>query len=132
MLKGTRISAKQGDIAVEDLLVGDYAAVILGETPQLVVWIGSRRINCSRHPEPEKVWPVRIRKNAFGSGRPCRDLFLSPDHAVFMNDVLIPVKYLINDNSITQVPMDEVTYYHIELPQHDVLIAEGLPVESYL
>ena len=23
--------------------------------------------------------------------------------------------------------MDEITYYHVELPQHDVLLAEGLP-----
>jgi hypothetical protein len=31
-----------------------------------------------------------------------------------------------------QEPVNEVTYYHVELPQHDALIAEGLPVESYL
>jgi hypothetical protein len=30
------------------------------------------------------------------------------------------------------VPMDEVTYYHVELEHHDVLLAEGLPTESYL
>ena len=28
--------------------------------------------------------------------------------------------------------MDHVTYYHLELPQHDVVLAEGLPTESYL
>ena len=47
-------------------------------------------------------------------------------------DVLIPVKYLIDGNSVFQVPVNEVTYYHVELPQHSVLLAEGLPVESYL
>ena len=25
-----------------------------------------------------------------------------------------------------------MTYYHVELPRHDVLLAEGLPTESYL
>jgi hypothetical protein len=30
------------------------------------------------------------------------------------------------------VPRDSVTYYHVELPQHSVLLADGLPVESYL
>jgi hypothetical protein len=59
-------------------------------------------------------------------------LFLSPDHAVFANDVLIPVKHLINGTSVEQEPMDEVTYYHLELPQHDVVLAEGMPAESYL
>jgi hypothetical protein len=26
----------------------------------------------------------------------------------------------------------EVTYWHLELPQHEVILAEGLPCESYL
>jgi hypothetical protein len=63
---------------------------------------------------------------------PYRDLFLSPDHAVFFEGVLIPIKHLTNGSSIVQVPVDEVTYYHVELPEHDVLLAEGLPTESYL
>ncbi len=28
--------------------------------------------------------------------------------------------------------MDEVMYYHVEVPRHDVLLAEGLPAKSYL
>jgi hypothetical protein len=75
---------------------------------------------------------VRIAAGAFGASRPCRELWLSPDHAVYVGDVLIPVKYLINGVSIAQVPMDEVTYYHVELPRHSVLLAEGLAAESYL
>ena len=31
-----------------------------------------------------------------------------------------------------QVPVSEVAYHHIELVRHEVLFAEGLPVESYL
>ena len=42
------------------------------------------------------------------------------------------MKHLTNDSTIVQVPVDQVTYYHIELPQHDVVIAQGLPAESYL
>ena len=68
----------------------------------------------------------------FGDGLPRRDLWLSPDHAVFVDDVLIPIKRLINSTSIEQVPMDQITYYHVELEHHDVLLAEGLPAESYL
>jgi hypothetical protein len=30
------------------------------------------------------------------------------------------------------VPVERVTYYHVELPEHDVMLAEGLPAESYL
>ena len=75
---------------------------------------------------------MRISAGAFGDGRPLRDLWLSPDHAVFVDDVLIPVRHLINGTSVVQVPMNEVTYYHVELPRHDVVLAEGLPAESYL
>jgi hypothetical protein len=46
--------------------------------------------------------------------------------------VLIPIKHLINGSTIVQVPVERVTYYHIELPRHDVLLAEGLPAESFL
>ena len=31
-----------------------------------------------------------------------------------------------------QVPTEPVTSHHIELPQHDVLLALGLPTESFL
>src|SRR5580704_4255316 len=31
-----------------------------------------------------------------------------------------------------QMPVERVTYYHLELVAHDVLLAEGLPTESYL
>ena len=69
---------------------------------------------------------------AFGPGRPHSELFLSPDHAVYVNEVLIPVRYLINGSSVAQVPMDRVTYHHVELAVHDVLLAEGMPAESFL
>jgi hypothetical protein len=128
---GTRIAGPHGEVAVETLRVGDSVALAEGGTAELV-WIGHRTVNAAQHPMPQKVWPVRIAAGAFGAGQPHRDLFLSPDHAVFVKDVLIPVKRLINGSTIVQVQVDRITYYHIELPRHDVILAEGLPVESYL
>jgi hypothetical protein len=75
---------------------------------------------------------VRVAAGAFGPGRPHTELFLSPDHAVFVNEVLIPIRYLINGTTIAQIPVDCVTYYHIELPSHAVVLAQGLPAESFL
>ncbi|MEA2768181.1 MAG: hypothetical protein QOD93_1143, partial [Acetobacteraceae bacterium] len=43
-----------------------------------------------------------------------------------------PVRYLVNGTTIVQRKVPTVTYYHVELPRHDVLLAEGLPIESYL
>lgn len=51
---------------------------------------------------------------------------------MYVDGVLIPIKHLINGTTIAQVPVDEVTYYHIELDDHEMLLAEGLPAESYL
>jgi len=128
---GTRIRTTRGEIAVEDLDHGDEVVAHSGAL-EPIQWMGHRHVDCRRHPRPQKVWPVRVRAGAFDDHLPCSDLWLSPDHAVFADDVLIPVKHLINGTSIAQVPVDEVTYYHIELRRHEVVFAEGMPAESYL
>jgi hypothetical protein len=129
---GTRILTDHGEVAVESLRAGDLVRTVLGETAAPIIWTGHRDVDCTRHPQPKKVWPVRISAGAFGPGRPDRELFLSPDHAVFVNEVLIPVRHLINASSIVQVPMDRVCYHHIELARHDVVLAHGLPAERFL
>ena len=128
---GSRIRTTRGDVPVEALRIGDRVHVVDGST-EPVTWIGHRSIDCRWHPAPHKVWPVRIRAGAFGTGRPVRDLWLSPDHAILLGDALIPIKYLIDDDAIVQVSVTDVAYYHVELARHAALLAEGLPAESYL
>jgi len=132
---GTRIAIEQGEATVEQLREGDLVLTVDGALVP-VVWIGHRRVDCRRHPRPEAVWPVRVAAGAFGPARPQRDLLLSPDHGLYFDSgkapVLIPVRYLVNGSTIARITVDEVTYYHVELPRHDVLLAEGLPAESYL
>ena len=128
---GTRIATASGATAVEYLRPGMRALSAFGGAAE-VVWIGHRRIDCRTHPRPWDVCPVRVRAGAFGAGRPSVDLWLSPDHAVFVEGVLMPVRYLVNGATIVQEAAEWVTYYHVELPAHDVILAEGLPCESYL
>ena len=128
---GTFILTDRGEIAVEHLTAGDHVTTMSGAS-RPIRWIGYRRIDCSRHPDPRQVWPVRVGAGAFGEGLPRRDLWLSPDHAVYMRGVLIPIKLLVNGSTIRQIQMNAVTYYHVELSRHDILLAEGLPAESYL
>jgi hypothetical protein len=128
---GTRIAAPDGERAVEDLREGDDVMTAAGGVAR-VVWVGRRRVDCRRHPRPREVWPVRVRAHAFGEDVPRRDVLLSPDHAVFMEGVLIPVRRLIDGAAVAQVPAEAVTYFHVELERHDVLLADGLPAESYL
>jgi len=128
---GTHIATLNGDMPIEDLAAGDLVnAHFSGTAP--VKWIGRRHVDCTRHPDPRKVWPVRVAAGTFGPCQPSRDLTLSPNHAVYVNGDLIPISRLINGLSIVQVPVDEVTYYHVELAEHDLLLAEGLLAESYL
>jgi hypothetical protein len=129
--RGTRIASPRGALPVETLSVGDTVRLASGDTAA-ITWIGYREVVCRRHPQPCNVWPVRISRGAFGDAAPQRDLLLSPDHAVFADGVLIPVKYLVNGRSIRQVRRARIDYFHIELPRHDILLAEGLTVESYL
>ncbi|HUB11908.1 MAG TPA: Hint domain-containing protein [Acetobacteraceae bacterium] len=128
---GTFILTDRGEIAVEHLTAGDHVTTMSGAS-RPVRWIGHRRIDCSRHPDPRQVWPVRVAAGAFGETLPRRDLWLSPDHAVYMQGGLIPIKLLVNGSTIRQIRMNAVTYYHVELSGHDILLAEGLPAESYL
>ncbi len=63
---------------------------------------------------------------------PATDLVLSPDHAVYVDRVLIPIRLLVNDQTVRQELPDRVAYHLIELCQHDVLLANGMPAESHL
>ena len=128
---GTRISTPSGPLAVEYLMAGDLVLTPWGESMP-VKWVGRRTVDCKRHPNPLSVWPVRVSANAFAAGTPRNDLYLSPDHAIFHDGALIPVRYLINGATICQTEVDKVTYWHVELDRHDVILAEGLPTESYL
>jgi hypothetical protein len=128
---GTRLLTDRGAMPVEALAVGDRVVTADGDA-EAIAWIGARRVDCRRHPAALNVRPVRIAADAFGEGMPGRDLFLSPDHAVFAEGVLIPVKHLIDGGAIRQTEVAQVTYFHVELRRHQILLAEGLPVESYL
>ncbi len=128
---GTLIETAEGKKPVEALAAGDLVSTLGGGTAP-VIWLGRRTVDCRRHPEPEQIRPIVIAAHAFADGLPSRPLLLSPDHAIWAEGVLIPVKHLLNGLSIRQLAADTVTYVHVELPQHDVIFAEGLPVESYL
>jgi Hint domain len=129
--RGTRIATEHGETAVERLRVGDLVRTESG-CLQRIAWIGRRTVDCRRHPTPAQVQPIRVAPHAFGHGRPRRAVLLSPDHAVFVDGMLIPVRLLVNDMTIVPMSITAITYYHVELGQHDVLLANGLPVESYL
>ncbi len=124
---GTRILTEAGQVAVEDLAIGDRIVTLSGAL-RPIAWIGHRRI---ANPEAGQR-PVRIAADTMAPGWPERDLFLSPDHAVFVEGVLVPIHALQDGNRIAPVDVAEVVYFHIMLATHDVIFAEGLPAETLL
>ncbi len=131
---GTHILTSTGEIAVERLAVGDVVVTASGER-RPIRWLGHRNVNCRRHPHPNEVMPIRIAAHAFASNKPARDLYVSPGHAICVDltdEVLIPAGALINGATIQQAKVEEITYWHVELDSHDILLAENLPAESYL
>jgi hypothetical protein len=42
------------------------------------------------------------------------------------------VRYLVNGASVARIYVPRITYWHLELDSHDIVLAEGLPTETYL
>ena len=64
---------------------------------------------------------------------PFKDLLISPNHGIQVKGKIVPALYLVNGITIIQsTKTEEVTYYHIELAKHAMIIANGIAAESYL
>ena len=132
---GTRIMTSLGEVAVEDLRGGDLVVTLSGHGEPLkpVLWVGRRRVQLAGNPAAAALRPVLVRAGALGRGTPRRDLLVSPDHCLFLDGVLVPARLLVNGRSIlTERRGAEITYHHVELEAHDVLLAEGAAAESWL
>ena len=131
-LTGTAIRTTSGDVAVEALAIGDRVRTASGEA-RPIKWIGQRSYSGRFANGSQDVLPVCFKAGSIAEGVPARDLSVSPKHAMFIDGVLIAADRLVNGVTITQAEsVDEVTYWHIELHSHDVLIAEGAASESFV
>jgi hypothetical protein len=131
-LAGTRLLTPGGPRSVEELRPGDLLCT-LNAGAQPLRWLGRSTVSL-RFADPLRVLPIRIAKGALGGGLPERDLLLSPDHALYLDGILVQAAALVNGVSITR--MDGMpatfTYYHAELAHHELLLAEGVAVESFI
>jgi hypothetical protein len=133
-LRGTRIATLRGDVAVEDLRIGDLVVTATGGALP-IKWIGTRGFITRLVNEHHRaaLLPIRIAAGALGEASPARDLHVSPEHMLCLEGVLIPAERLLNGTTITRADgFDVVQYFHIELPRHAVLYADGAPAESFL
>ncbi|MGV1761077.1 Hint domain-containing protein [Rhizobium sp. P44RR-XXIV] len=130
-MRGTLIRTPEGDVPVEDLRVGDLVVTHKGVAE--IKWVGRRMIDPKAIDKPRETLPIRIQAGAIAENIPARDLFVSPDHCMFLEESLIPAKFLVNETTITQeATLAPFEYYHIELDQHSIILAEGAQTETYL
>jgi Hint domain len=132
-LPGTRIKTTKGEINIEELRVGEKVLTAAGEAKP-IKFIGRRKVSRERTGPWNGDGPVKISRFAIDGKAPHSDLYVSPWHAIYIDNVLIPAKYLVNGVTIMADAKPEalsLTYFHIELDTHEAILAEGLAVESF-
>ena len=136
LLRGTTIQTASGSRKIEDLAVGDLLPTLFGgQRP--IQWIARYPF---RKSDPSKPWvkavrPIRVARSALALDVPHTDLYLTEWHAIFVDGVLIPVGSLINGATIKLYEareLAELEFFNIKLESHDVIYAEGAPVETLL
>ncbi|MGC8532707.1 MAG: Hint domain-containing protein [Acidiphilium sp.] len=128
-VRGTSLLTPNGYRAVETIAPGDALVTASGRV-RAVAWVGWRSLDLAT--ASPVLRPIFIARGAFAPCVPRRDLRVSPLHAIAIDGVLVPACLLVNGATITRDDQAlTVTYFHIELSGHDVLLAEGLACESY-
>lgn len=136
---GTMIATDQGEVPVDWLRAGDRVLTRdMGYQP--LVWTG--RFEVAADAPPEDAGAVTIAAGAFGPGLPARRMRLTPSHRILLNDVslelhfgeaemLAAARHLIDGDAVRlSVGSGRQVFYHLLLAEHQVILAEGLWVES--
>lgn len=78
---------------------------------------------------------VRLEAGILGDGLPLRDLTVTAVHALLIEGLLVNAGALVNGSTIDWVPMSELgdgyNVYHIETEGHEIILAKGVPAETY-
>lgn len=139
---GTGILTPTGERRVEELHVGDLVET-LHHGAQPVRWIGVCHVTPDRLRQHAAFRPIRIRKDAFGTGCPKRDMLVSPQHRILLrgwqselmlgeNEILSAARHLVNDRSVlVDFALAEVTYLHLQFDAHEIVFSDGLATESF-
>ncbi len=129
--EGTLIATPSGARAVEALSAGDEILTADGRTVA-IRWLGQTVVEPSLA-NPALVSPVRIAQGALGQGLPERDLLVSAEHAIALDGKLVNAGALLNGTTIRREKRTEpFAYFHVETDAHELILAEGVAVETYL
>lgn len=128
--EGTMIATPTGETAVEALSIGDLVRAQDGNVVP-VKWIGRQTIAKRYVGANGKM--VRIAAGTLGNHS---DLYVTGDHGMIVDGIVINASALVNGGSINWVPLpetpDRFIVYHIETEAHDVIFANGAASETFL
>ncbi|SMR70696.1 Hint domain-containing protein [Aliiroseovarius halocynthiae] len=141
LAKGTRVRTPSGDCPVEELREG---SVILTREHggQPVFWIGQREAAPGQAMVEPGAKPIRLRAGAIRSGQPDADLLVSPHQQILVsgkrarqligqNEVLASALDLVDGSLISSDrKASDISFYQVLLGRHEVIWANGVPVES--
>ncbi|MEP3391334.1 MAG: cadherin-like domain-containing protein [Litoreibacter sp.] len=139
---GTSIATVRGEILVEDLMVGDKI-ITRDNGIQEIRWIGAKRMDGRELQNNPHLQPVLIQKGSLGNGLPERDMLVSPNHRMLVNndrvalyfeenEVLVSAKHLVNPSQGVQtIASMGTTYIHFMFDNHEVVLSNGAWTESF-
>ena len=139
---GTRIATETGPKAIEALLPGDRIQT-RDNGCQPLVWLGRRHVSGARLKAMPELAPVRFAPGALGAANPDETLLVSPAHRVLVAgaraetlwntpEVLVQARDLVDHDRIyVDRRVRSVTYLHLYLPRHEIVLANGVEVESF-
>lgn len=136
-----QIAVPGGARSAGSLKAGDKVVCYGGET-RSVIWIGKSRVCKAELANNPKLYPVRIIAGALGNGCPSHDLLVSRQHRILVRSkiaerMFCEAEVLIAAIKLTELPgvfvddsVEEITYVHLLLERHEILIANGSLAES--
>jgi len=138
---GTGILTPSGFRAIEDLLPGDLVVTAQNESKP-ILWLGRTEFSMADMQNDPATRPVRIKANAVSSGVPFADTYVSAQHRVALTGpmaellfgdhcVMVRAKHLVGSIAETVMPESPVSYFHMLLDAHDMVVANGLEAESF-
>lgn len=138
---GTMIATPRGEVAVENLRVGDKV-ITRDNGIQEIRWAGKREMGWHDFAANPHLRPVLVKAGSLGNGLPERDMMLSPNHRLLVandrtalyfdeHEVLVAAKHLIGGKGVQMVDSVGTTYIHFMFDQHEVVLSNGAWTESF-
>jgi len=133
---GTMISSEDGEMPVDWLRPGDRI-LTRDSGYQPVAWIGRFTATAAN---PVQI--VNIAPDAFGPGSPDYPLCVTANHQILLQDpslellfgepeMLAAAKFIVTGDAVTlEESCANRIFYHVLLPDHEVILAQGVWVES--